>query len=208
VPTLTRRPAAATLALAVMLAGALVFATPALAADLVVAQARTQAPDWQQLTPAQRRTLATLEPRWPGMSAERRAKWVRTAERIGQLPEADQARIRQRMVEWAAMSPAERAQARQRYKEARQVPGAERKAWWEAYSRLPESERRSLAADRAERERQPEQTDKPGENRRPQGVMAAPAARQAPRIVTTPQQVDRSTLLPRRGPQAASSPQR
>jgi hypothetical protein len=158
------------------------------------------------------------------------------------LPAQERQRISARMTEWARLTPAERGEVRMRYQEARQVPAPDRSARWEAYQKLPPSEKQQLAA-RAASSRAPA----PISRRDPAGrdssqaksnVIPNPALAQPPRpvaptivqasrgatthliprpssppahqqtgmpkIAATPEFVNRSTLLPRRGPQAAA----
>jgi hypothetical protein len=86
-----------------------------------------------------------LQKDWPSLDAQRRQKWLEVASRFGSLPVEEQGRIRERMVEWARMTPAQRAGARLVFQEARRLPADERKARWEAYRALPPEERQALA---------------------------------------------------------------
>jgi len=81
---------------------------------------------WQTLTPSQREALAPLERDWPGIDAARKQKWVTLAARMKTLTPEERARINDRMVEWAKLTPAERGQARLRFEEARQLPVPDR----------------------------------------------------------------------------------
>jgi hypothetical protein len=100
---------------------------------------------WGTLTPSQKQVLAPLQKDWPSLDAQRRQKWLEVASRFGSLPPEEQERIRERMVEWARMTPAQRAGARLVFQEARRLPADERRARWEAYRALPPEERQALA---------------------------------------------------------------
>jgi len=159
------------------------------------------------------------------------------------LTPEERARINDRMVEWAKLTPAERGQARLRFEEARQLPVPDRSEAWRAYQALPPEQREQLAARAATAASAPrDAASKPvkgsrdnkeaknnvvpnpalGQPPRPVGptlVQAAPGATTTvitrrpappphqqsgmPKIATTPEFVNRSTLLPKRGPQAA-----
>ncbi len=100
---------------------------------------------WSALTPVQMQVLAPLQKDWSAMDSQRRQKWLEVASRFGGLPAEEQDRIRERMVEWARMTPAQRAGARLVFQEARQLPADERRARWEAYRSLPAETRQALA---------------------------------------------------------------
>lgn len=200
---------------------------------------------WQSLSPAQRQALAPLERDWSGIDAQRKQKWLQIADRYPSLPPQEQARIAERMNEWARMTPAQRGEARLRYQESQQVP--DRSAKWQEYQSLPPESRQQFAA-RAAAASTPARPDPfPGSKaaatprdageakanvvpnptlaQRPKPVaptvvQAAPGAttrfvtRPAtppehqqsgmPKISATPEFINRSTLLPKRGPQAAA----
>jgi hypothetical protein len=202
---------------------------------------------WQSLTPAQREALAPLERDWPTIEAQRKQKWLALAARFRTLPPAERARITERMVEWAKLTPAERGLARLRFEEARQVPAPDRSARWQAYQALPPEQRAKFAARAASSVapagEAPSKAPRPAareKNEAKSNLVASPTHAQAPRpvaptlvqaapgatttlitrrpappphqqagmpkIATTPEFVQRSTLLPKRGPQAAAAP--
>ena len=200
---------------------------------------------WQSLTPAQRQALAPLERDWSGIDAQRKQKWLQIADRYPSLPPQEQARIAERMNEWARLTPAQRGEMRLRYQESQQVP--DRSAKWQEYQNLPPESRQQFA-ERAAAVSAPAKSDPfPGSRPAPAGrdanqakanvvpnptlaerpkpvaptvVQAAPGAttrfvtRPAtppehqqsgmPKITATPEFINRSTLLPKRGPQAAA----
>ena len=60
-------------------------------------------------------------------------------------------RIQQRMHEWASLTPEQRVQARERYKQLRKLPPEKRDQLhqrWQEYQRLPEEKRQSLREQR------------------------------------------------------------
>jgi hypothetical protein len=101
---------------------------------------------WQALSPAQREALAPLEREWPSIDAQRKQKWLQIADRYPSLPPQEQARIAERMIEWARLTPAQRGEMRLRYQESQQVP--DRSAKWQEYQNLPPESRQQFA-DRA-----------------------------------------------------------
>lgn len=201
-------------------------------------------PTWQSLTPAQRSALTPLQSDWASIDASRKASWLEIAGRYPSLPPEERQRLQARMTEWSRLSPADRGRARVTYQETKQVPAQERKAQWQAYQALPESQRQALAS-RAKPETpaaglptptgktdpvqstkrnvvtNPSQNAKSAKSVGPTVVQAAPGAtttlvtRQPappahqqtgmPKIAATPGFVDRTTLLPKRGPQGAAT---
>jgi hypothetical protein len=220
----------------------------------VFAQAPVQSPPrapviaggatWQSLTAPQRVALAPLQADWNSIDPDRKTKWLDIARRYPQLPADEQQRLHARMADWARLSPTERARARLNYQETKQMASQDRRAQWQAYQALPESERKALAqrarpeAARSGPAATPPAPRSPVETKRnivgnpslaarppkpvaPTVVQAAPGAtttlvtRQPappshqqtgmPKIAATPGFVDRTTLLPKRGPQGAAT---
>ncbi len=109
------------------------------------AHADDQSPSWNSLTPAQKQVLAPLQRDWASIDLARRQKWLEVAARYPQMPADERERLQARMSEWARMTPAQRATARQQFQEVRRVPDDERKAHWQAYQALTPEEREQLA---------------------------------------------------------------
>jgi hypothetical protein len=107
--------------------------------------ALSSAPNWAGLTPAQRTILGPLEPDWPKMGEERRGKWLAIANRISSLPLEDQARLQERMHDWAKLNAKARIDARLSFLSAMQLDAEQRRAKWEAYQALPPEKRAELA---------------------------------------------------------------
>lgn len=101
--------------------------------------------EWSELTAEQQQLLTPLAQQWSSMDEAARAKWLRVANRYPSLNATTQQRIETRMQQWAGMSSDERNQARLRYQQARQLSPEERKQRWQAYTALPDSERKDLA---------------------------------------------------------------
>lgn len=102
-------------------------------------------PPWKSLRPADQSALAPLEKSWPTLDASRKEKWLVLARRLPEMSERERARIRERMVEWVAMSPLERGRARQNFQEMQLGRLEDRQALWEAYRALPVEQRQALA---------------------------------------------------------------
>ena len=117
------------------------LALPVLAAPPVAA-----GPAWSQLSPPQQKALTPLRGDWDNLDASRKQKWLEVASRFGTMPPPQQERVRERMTEWARLSPSQRTEARINYQQSTQVAPQDRQARWEAYQALPPEERAALAA--------------------------------------------------------------
>lgn len=113
----------------------------------VVAKAKPPAggPAWSELTASQKAALAPLSSSWTGMSEGHKRKWIALSANHANLQPAEQAKLHERMTEWSALSPQQRAQARLNFGQAQSVPAEEKKAKWDAYQALSPEERKSLA---------------------------------------------------------------
>jgi hypothetical protein len=135
VPTVTEASATATL-------------TPAAAvtpSKIAAPSTLLPAPTWAGLSAAQKSALLPLQQDWDGLDADRRSQWLEVATRSSKLPAEDQARMQERMREWARLSPAERQQARIGFQGAKKITADARQAKWEAYQALPQEQRQQLA---------------------------------------------------------------
>lgn len=103
-------------------------------------------PAWSELAPAQRAVLAPLEHDWASIDGVRKQKWLDIAARFPRMSRDEQARVQERMGEWARLSPQQRGEARTTFQKSRAIPPAERQARWEAYQSLPLEQRKALAS--------------------------------------------------------------
>jgi hypothetical protein len=153
----TSSTVAGVLTCALLLSGALAFA-PA-HSQAVTAQGATNGnsaaaakaptvsrPLWNELSPAQQKSLSPLAPHWNGLHAAQKRKWIALSRNFDSMSPDDQALLHSRMTEWAALSPQDRTRARLNFAEVKRLaPQEERKAKWEAYQALSDEERRKLA---------------------------------------------------------------
>lgn len=116
----------------------------ALATSLAV-QASEPGASWSSLSPAQQQVLAPLQREWATIDAGRREKWIEVASKFPTMPADERARVQARMSDWARMTPAQRAAARQQFQEVKQLPAEERQERWNAYQALSPEERGQLA---------------------------------------------------------------
>lgn len=99
---------------------------------------------WKELNQAQKLALGPLERDWDSLDASRRRKWLDVAGRLPKLQADEQARMQERMRDWAGLTPAERQQARIGFQVTQQVKSDEREAKWAAYQALPAEKRQEL----------------------------------------------------------------
>lgn len=115
------------------------------AAQQVTASSSSGQTPWAALTSQQKRDLHPLQKEWVGLTADRQQKWLEVAARMPFMSNDERGRVRERMREWARMSPSQRGQARLQFQEVRQWPSEDRQARWEAYLALTDDERTALA---------------------------------------------------------------
>jgi hypothetical protein len=112
-------------------------------------------PAWVELSPEQRQILSPLQADWENFERERRLKWIGIAKRYPKMKPEEQARVQRRMQAWAKLTPEQRRQARESYKNIakdKDRHGDLREQWAE-YQALPPEERQSLAPPPAEKKR-------------------------------------------------------
>ncbi|MGY0193593.1 DUF3106 domain-containing protein [Leptothrix sp. BB-4] len=146
-------------------------------------------PGWADLSPKEQQVLQPLKEQWGTIDAVRKQKWRDIAERFPAMTPDQQARTSSRMVEWAAMSPAQRNAARLQFEQVRQVPASERQARWDAYQSLPTEQREALVKQ-AETRPAPAPTTKPA----PRVDPATNKTAQAPQPSARPQPVGPGTV--------------
>jgi hypothetical protein len=83
-------------------------------------------PDWKQLSAVQQEVLAPLKDQWKGFDAPRKRKWMEIADRQPQMSLYQQWQLKQRLNEWAKLTPEQREAARERYKDFEQLPPAKK----------------------------------------------------------------------------------
>lgn len=105
----------------------------------------TTKPLWSELTAEQQQALKPLVPHWNTLNGGQKRKWLALSRNYATMSADDQVTLHSRMIEWAALSNQQRAQARLNFAEVKRVPPDERKAKWEQYQALSEEEKRKLA---------------------------------------------------------------
>ncbi|CAH2780817.1 MAG: Putative transmembrane protein [uncultured Caballeronia sp.] len=101
---------------------------------------------WARLTDAQRVALAPFASEWDQFSEERKRNWIKIASRYKKMLPDAQKRLHERMTEWIHMTPDQRKVARENYQVSKSVPVEKRERAWDAYQKLPEDQKKKLAA--------------------------------------------------------------
>jgi hypothetical protein len=78
---------------------------------------------------------------------------MKIASRYHKMSPDAQKRLHERMAEWVRMTPDQRKVARENYQVSKSVPVEKREKAWDAYQKLPEDQKKKLAA--AEKPRRP-----------------------------------------------------
>jgi len=124
------------------------------------------------------------------------------------LPAPEQAKLHERMVDWVALTAAERSQARLNFAETKKLSTDEKQAKWQAYQALSEEERKKLAEGAQRKLPGAATAVRPVPKQKLANTpLPSQSAPNAPRIATAPHQVDQNTLLPQvAGPDTTLSP--
>ena len=139
-------------------------------------------PKWSELHAAQQTILAPLEHLWSSLDENRKRKWLAIAKTFPSLSPQAQATAQERMKEWAALSPAQRSQARLNFAQTQQLNPDEKKAKWEAFQALNEEEKQKLA---------------PARSPLPKGAATAPKPIASDKLTTTPSPKEGQSKTPR-----------
>jgi hypothetical protein len=102
--------------------------------------------DWQSLNRNQQEALRPLAKQWPELSDTQKKKWIALSANYSKLFPADKERLRERMVQWAALTPRQRMQARLNFSATQRVQKEDKAERWEVYQSLTAEQKRALAA--------------------------------------------------------------
>ncbi len=102
-------------------------------------------PKWQELSQGQQHILKPLSTTWNSLHATSKSKWIAIAQSYPSRSPAEQLRMQERMVEWAALTPVARERARLNFAETKKLSPAERAADWETYQGLSAQEKKAFA---------------------------------------------------------------
>jgi 2-hydroxychromene-2-carboxylate isomerase len=119
-------------------------------------------PAWAELTAEQQAILAPLKNDWDTLEPERRQKWIGIAKRYPRMKPLEQERVQRRMQMWANLSPEQRRQARESYKQlakSKRPANKDLRQAWAEYQALPPQERESLVPRPSTDPRRPKHTN-------------------------------------------------
>ncbi|WP_158899423.1 DUF3106 domain-containing protein [Burkholderia sp. L27(2015)] len=109
---------------------------------------------WAKLSVNQRTALAPFAREWDQFSDVRKRKWLKIAVQYPKLSLDEQARLHERMAEWVSMTADQRRTARENFQLSKAVPVQQREKAWADYQRLPEDQKKKLAATERKSHRQ------------------------------------------------------
>ncbi|MBW6493413.1 MAG: DUF3106 domain-containing protein [Burkholderiaceae bacterium] len=118
--------------------------TPESAPKRKAAPAPSGGPLWASLGQSARDLLEPFEAQWNSWSSEEKRVWVSLAAKFPKLAPEQQAKVKSRVVEWAALTPAQRKLARANFRLARQLPSSERVSQWQRYESMTPEQRKVL----------------------------------------------------------------
>ncbi|AGU49604.1 hypothetical protein VAPA_1c25040 [Variovorax paradoxus B4] len=157
-------------------------------------------PYWSELTAEQQQALRPLASHWHALNPGHKRKWLALSRNYANMSADDQTTLHSRMIEWAALSNQQRAQARLNFAEVKRVPADERRAKWEEYQALSAEEKRRLAERAPAKPRGAAIPVRPVPAQKLVTVPAVtPAGQHTPRIMLAPP----ATPLPATAPAAA-----
>ncbi|WP_242631095.1 DUF3106 domain-containing protein [Variovorax paradoxus] len=169
-------------------------------------------PAWSELTAEQQQALQPLASHWHTLSMGQKRKWLALSRNYANMSADDRTTLHSRMIEWAALSNQQRAQARLNFAEVKSVPADERKAKWEQYQALSEEEKRRLAERAPARPRGAAVPVRPVPAQKLVMVPAVtPSGQHTPRILLAPPASATAVATPATAPAAvmvASPPER
>lgn len=118
---------------------------PAVAKPAAKAVEPDTRPRWNELTPTQQTALAPLAAEWNKIEVFRKKKWLEIGNRYVGMNSEEQARIQERMRDWAKLTPEERRVAREIYTRTKKLDASQKSAQWQEYQQLPDEQKKKLA---------------------------------------------------------------
>lgn len=105
-----------------------------------------EGPGWETLNTPQKLALYPLAERWALLSGLQKRRWLALAQTFPNLPPEEQARMHDRMTEWASLSAQQRNQARLNFAVTNRLAPDDKRSQWDAYQALSDEDKRKLAA--------------------------------------------------------------
>lgn len=147
---------------------------------------RSGGPGWETLNTPQKLALYPLAERWALLSETQKRRWLALAQTFHTLPEAEQARLHERMTAWASLSAQQRNQARINFAATQGLRLDDKRSQWNAYQALSEEQKRRLAASAATKPQGAATSIQPVP---PKKFTRVPAAKNAPDNLANPPKV-------------------
>ncbi len=119
-------------------------AAPAVKTGRKAVPAATGGPLWAALGEPAQSLLQPFEAQWNSWSPQEKRNWVSLAAKFPKLTPEQQVKVRSRIVDWAALTPAQRKLARANFRLARQLPSQERVSQWQRYESMTPEQRKVL----------------------------------------------------------------
>jgi hypothetical protein len=119
---------------------------PAATAKIVTSPKHPDKFDWTNLSVVQQQALRPLALTWSTLSDQHKQKWIALSANYQEMPPSAKDRLHERMVEWAALTPKQRTQARLNYSQTVRVPSEDKAERWEVYQSLTPEQKGALAA--------------------------------------------------------------
>jgi len=117
----------------------------ALGATAAIAAPKDRGPQWASLTADHQQALAPLAGEWDKLSKPHKTKWLGIAKRFPAMQSEEQKRVQTRMQKWAKLTPQQRDQAREQYRNIGKMAPDRReelRRYWAEYQSLPPHEKR------------------------------------------------------------------
>ncbi len=112
------------------------------------------------------------------------------------LSPREQATLHNRMADWAALSPQQRAQARLSFNETKTMGSDQKKSQWEAYQALSQDDRNKLAAQQTTKIQGAATASKPSSPQKVIPLLGKSPPTESPNKSTPVIVIDKKTLLP------------
>ena len=103
-------------------------------------------PLWSELGDIERRVLEPFASQWNALPSSEKRAWADLARRFPKMKPEVQKRVQKRITEWAALTPQQRAVARENYRLAQQAPVQSVAAEWESYQTMTPEQRSVLVS--------------------------------------------------------------
>lgn len=102
--------------------------------------------EWGSLNAQQQVALQPLQSNWKSLSDKQKRKWLSLSANSPRMTVDEQAKLQERMAQWAALSPRQREHARLNYAEVQKMSPQQKSEKWEAYQALNPNDKQKLAA--------------------------------------------------------------